>query len=99
MDSILKSIFDKPKITLIFHYEDGILNFIVGTYPEYQKIVEAAISSQYPDGSIEITKKPKIFPRKYHDIMPLEPRKEGVFNLKTFKQQPDDPMNNIIDSM
>ncbi|MBU0626130.1 hypothetical protein KKG31_08065 [Patescibacteria group bacterium] len=98
-DILMRKIFHKPKITLIFHFEDGMLNFIIGTYPEYQKIVESAISSQYPDGSIEVTKKPKIFPRKYNDIMPLEPRKEPVFNIKTFKQQPDDPINNIIDSM
>lgn len=84
---------------MIFHYEDGQLSFLVGIYPEYQKIVESSISAQYPNCSIEITTKPKVFPRKYWDIMPLEPLKDTVYNIKTFKQQPDDPLNNIIDAM
>jgi len=84
---------------MIFHYEDGQLNFLIGIYPEYQKIVESSISAQYPNCSIEIINKPKIFPKKYRDIMPLEPLKDTVYNIKTFKQQPDDPLNNIIDAM
>lgn len=99
MDAIMKAIFHKPKVTMIFHYEDGQLSFLVGIYPEYQKIVESSISAQYPNCSIEVTTKPKIFPRKYWDIMPLEPLKDTVYNIKTFKMQPDDPLNNIIDAM
>jgi hypothetical protein len=31
--------------------------------------------------------------------MPLEPEKDPVYTIKTFRQMPDDPMNNIIDTM
>jgi hypothetical protein len=43
--------------------------------------------------------KPKFFKRKYNEVIPIEPKKDPLFNIKTFKQQPDDPMNNIIDSI
>jgi len=99
MDAIMKAVFHKPKVTMIFHYEDGQLSFLVWIYPEYQKIVESSISAQYPNCSIEVTTKPKVFPRKYRNIMPLEPLKDTVYNIKTFKMQPDDPLNNIIDAM
>ena len=95
----MRNIFDKPKSTLIYHYEDGLLNFIVGIYPEYQQILEGAISAQFPNCSIERTLRPNFFKRKYRDIMPLEPKKDQIYNLKIYKQQPDDPMNNIIDAM
>ena len=31
--------------------------------------------------------------------MPLVPKKDSVFNIKLFKQQPDDPINNLIDAI
>ncbi|MEI8092062.1 MAG: hypothetical protein WCG98_07915 [bacterium] len=31
--------------------------------------------------------------------MPLVPKKVQVYTIKTFKQQPDDPMNNVIDAI
>lgn len=99
IDNLMRKIFRKPKITMILHYEDGLLSFLVGIYPEYQKIVESSISAQYPNCSIEITIKPKLFPRKYGDIMPLCPMKDQVYNIKTFKMQPDDPLNNVIDAL
>jgi hypothetical protein len=71
----------------------------MGVYPEYQKIVEGSISAQYSECSIEMIEKPNIFARKYRDIMPLVSKKPSVYNIKTFKQQPDDPINNIIDAI
>lgn len=98
-DVIMRKLFRKPKITIIFHYEDGLLTFLVGIYPEYQKIVESSISAQYPNCSIEVTGAPKLFPRKYGDIMPMVPKRDNIYNIKTFKNQPDDPMNNLMDAM
>lgn len=98
-ENIMRKLFDKPKTTLIYHYEDGLLNFIIGTYPEYQQVLEGAISAQFPNCSIERTTKPKFFKKKYSEIIPIEPKKNPLYNIKTFKQQPDDPMNNIIDSI
>jgi len=95
----LRQMFDKAKITLIYHYENGTLNFIVGSYPEYQKIIEGAISAQFPNCSIEMTKKPKFFAKKYYQMMPIEPKKDPILNIKTYKQQPDDPINNIVDAI
>ena len=31
--------------------------------------------------------------------MPMQPKKDSVYNIKIFKQQPDDPTNNIIDAI
>lgn len=98
-ENLMRKLFDKPKTTLIYHYEDGLLNFIVGTYPEYQQVLEGAISAQFPNCSIERMPKPKFFKKKYYDIIPIEPKKDSLLNIKTFKQQPDDPMNNIIDAI
>lgn len=98
-ENVMRKIFDKPKTTMIYHYEDGLLNFIIWTYPEYQQVLEGAISAQFPNCSIERTVKPKFFKKKYSDIIPIEPKKNPLYNIKTFKQQPDDPMNNIIDSI
>lgn len=98
-ESFMRMLFDKPKTTLIYNYEDGILNFIVATYPEYQQLLEGAIAAQFPNCSIERTVKPKFFKKKYSDIMPIKPKKDPVFNIKIFKQQPDDPINNIIDAI
>ena len=71
----------------------------MGTYPEYQGIVESAISAQFANCSLERVAKPDPFQKKYYDIMPLEPEKDPVYTIKTFRQMPDDPMNNIIDTM
>jgi hypothetical protein len=98
-ESIMKNLFDKPKTTLIYNYEEGILNFIVATYPEYQQLLEGAIAAQFPNCSIERTVKPKFFKKKYSDIMPIRPKKDPIFNIKIYKQQADDPMNNIIDAI
>jgi len=96
---LMKNIFDKPKTTLIYNYEDGVLNFIIATYPEYQQLLEGAIAAQFPNCSIERTVKPKFFKKKYSDIMPIKPKKDPVFNIKIYKQQADDPINNIIDAI
>jgi hypothetical protein len=98
-DTMMKSIFFKPKVTMIYHFEAGMVSFIVGIYPEYQKIIEGSISAQYSDCSIEIVEAPKLFAKKYRDIMPMECKKDGVYNIKLFKQQPDDPVNNVIDAI
>lgn len=98
-DSIMSGVFYKPKVTMIYHYEAGMLSFIVGIYPEYQKIIEGSISAQYSDCSIELVEAPQMFSKKYRDIMPLESKKDGVYNIKLFKQQPDDPVNNLIDAI
>ena len=31
--------------------------------------------------------------------MPLEPKRDPVYTIRTFKQTPDDPINNLIDTM
>lgn len=98
-ENLMTKLFSKPKTTMIYHYENGILNFIIWTYPEYQQILEGAISAQFPNCSIERTLKPKFFQKKYNDIIPIEPKKDPLYNIKTYKQQPDDPMNNIIDAI
>jgi len=28
-ENIMTKLFDKPKTTMIYHYEDGVLNFII----------------------------------------------------------------------
>ena len=98
-ENVMRKIFDKAKTILIYHYENGALDFIVGTYPEYQNILEGAISAQFSDCSIERRKKPNFFKKKYNEIIPIEPKKDPLYNIKTFKQQPDDPINNIVDSI
>lgn len=98
-DTFLSTIFYKPKATLMYQYEDGMLSFIMGIYPEYQKIVEGSISAQYSDGSIEVIETPKVFSKKYRDMMPLVPKKPSYYNIKMYKQQPDDPINNLIDAI
>ena len=99
MDDVTRLIFDKPKLTLLLHYEQGQLHFIVATYPEYRKIVESAISAQYADASLEMIEPPKLFPKKYTSIIPMEPVKEGAYPIRIFKQVADDPLNNIIDAI
>lgn len=98
-DSFLHWLFYKPKVNLIYHYEDWLLSFIVWTYPEYQKVAEGAISAQYSDCSIEVVQQPKLFKKKFSDIMPLVPKKNSVYNIRLFKQMSDDPINNLIDAM
>ena len=48
---------------------------------------------------METTSAPLMTAHKYRNIVPLEPAKDPVFPIKTFKQIEDDPMNNVIDSM
>jgi hypothetical protein len=98
-DSFMHRLFYKSKVNLIYHYEDGQLSFIMWVYSEYQKILEGAISAQYSDCSIERIETPKLFKKKYYDIMPLVPKKHSVYNIRLFKQMSDDPINNIIDAM
>lgn len=98
-DKISKFFFRKPKVALVYHYQDGRLSFIVGVYPEYQKIVEAAVGSQYPESSIEMTTRPAIFKKKHVKVMPLESQLDSVYTMKLFTRMSDDPINNIIDSV
>lgn len=100
METLLRQFFRKPKVTLVLHYENGLLHFIVSVYPEYKKIVESAIAAQYPDASIEtMTKIPQYFSKKYSTVTVMNTKKNPVFPIKTYKQMPDDPLNNIIDTM
>ncbi|HNG96860.1 MAG TPA: hypothetical protein PLW93_01155, partial [Candidatus Absconditabacterales bacterium] len=98
-DTLSNYFFAKAKFMVNLHYEQGLVYFIVATYPEYQEIIQSAISAQYPDTSIETITKPAYFAHAYRDIVPLEPKKDIVFPIKTFKQIEDDPINNVIDSM
>ena len=98
-DTILTKLFSKAKFIINLHYEKWLVYFVVWTYPEYQEIITSAISAQYADSSIETIVKPQQFSKKYRDLIPLEPKKDAVYPIKTFKQIEDDPMNNVIDSM
>jgi len=62
-------------------------------------MVESAVASQYPAASIEKVARPKFFKKKYFDIQVLETQKDSLYTIKLFKNMPDDPINNIIDSM
>ena len=99
MDTIMEKLFNKPKISMMLHYINGNLTFIVWVYPEYQSIVEGAISAQYSESTIEVTEKPKFFDRKYEDVIAMEPVKDPVFPIRTYKQLEDDPLNNVIDTI
>lgn len=83
----------------MYHYEGGLFYFIVGVYSEYQKIVESALSAQYPDCSIETIKRPNVFPKKYSHIMAMKSAKDSIYTIKMYKQSPDDQINNIIDAI
>lgn len=99
-ESGLRFLFRKPKVSLIWHYEDGLLSCVMGVYPEYRSIVESSVAAQFSDASIELLeKRPKFFTKKYYDITVMEAEKRAVYPIKTFKQMPDDPINNIIDTM
>lgn len=98
-DKIMYKFFRKPRITLMYHYVDWVLNFIIWCYPEYKTLIEWSIWAQYPDSSIEIVNEPNIFKRKHYKIMPLQNEKDDVYTLKMYKKLSDDPINNIIDAI
>ncbi len=98
-DRIKKFFFRKPRVVFMYHYEKGKLSFIVGTFPEYKKIIESAIGSQYPNVSIETIKNPNTTSKKHYKIMPMQTSKQSVYTINLFKRMEDDPMNNIIDAM
>lgn len=99
IDSLANRFFSKAKFMINLHYEKSMVVFVIWTYPEYQDIIGSSISAQYSDSSIETIEKPNFFKEKYWSIAPLEPKKDPVYPIKTFKQIEDDPLNNIIDSM
>lgn len=98
-EKMMGLLFGKQKLVFIYQYEEGQINFIVGTYPEYQHMIESAIASQYASASIERISRPKFFQKKYHDIEVLEPEKDPLYTIKLYKNIPDDPINNILDSI
>ena len=98
-EKMMQYFFGKQKLILIYQYENGQLSCLVWTYPEYQDIVESSIASQYSAASIEKVARPKFFKKKYDDIQVLETKKDPLYTIKLFKNIPDDPINNIIDSM
>jgi hypothetical protein len=98
-DKIMYKIFRKPRISLMYHYVNWVLNFIIWCYPEYKTIIEWSIWAQYPDSSIEIVNEPNIFKRKHYKVMPLQTEKDDVYTLKMYKKLSDDPINNIIDAI
>jgi len=65
-EKLMHRLFGKQKIVFIYQYEEGQLSFIVGSYPEYQNIIESAISAQYPTCSLEKVSKPRVFQKKYY---------------------------------
>lgn len=97
-ENMMATLVHKPKIDLIMSYEEGQLEFIVGVYPEFQDMVEGAISAQFSECSIEVIPRPMFFSKKYSDISVLEPEKEPAYTIKTFKYMPDDPVNNLVDA-
>lgn len=99
LENILRFIFDKPKVSLILHYENGKAVFVMWSYPEYLKIIEWAISAQYPEASIETTWRPVFFKKKYTEIIPMQTIKDSVYPIRIFKQLEDDPINNLIDAI
>lgn len=98
-DTFMNFVFNKPRVSLIYHYENGQLIFVVGTYPEYESVLHSAVGSQYADASIEKIPKPNYFARKYHEIIPLESEKDSVYTIKMYKNANDDQTNNIIDAI
>jgi hypothetical protein len=62
-------------------------------------MVESAIASQYAAASIERVSRPKFFKKKYYDVQVLETKKDPLYTIKLYKNIPDDPINNIMDSM
>ena len=98
-DKLMYKFFRKPRISLMYHYVDWVLNFIIWCYPEYKTLIEWSIWAQYPDSSIEIVNEPNMFKRKHYKIMPLQTEKDDVYTLKLYKKLSDDPINNIIDAI
>lgn len=98
-ESILSFLVKKPKVTLTISYENSKVEFIIGVYPEFRSIVEGAVSAQFSDSSIEICDKPRFFSKKYSDLSVLEPEKDVVYTIKNYKYMPDDPLNNLVDSV
>jgi len=98
-DKIMYKVFRKPRITLMYHYVNWVLNFIIWCYPEYKTLIEWSIWAQYPDSSIEIVNEPNVFKRKHYKVMPLQSEKDDVYTLKLYKKLSDDPINNIIDAI
>ncbi|MDR3168840.1 MAG: hypothetical protein LBU27_03670 [Candidatus Peribacteria bacterium] len=98
-EKLMGKFFGKQKLVLIYQYEEGQIHCLIGTYSEYQHMVESAIASQYASASIERVAKPKFFTKKYYDIEVLEPAKDPLYTIKLYKNLPDDPINNILDSI
>lgn len=98
-ESILATLVKKPKVTLTISYVEGKLEFIIGVYPEFRKIIEGAISAQFSESSIEMCPRPEFFSKKYSDISVLEPEKDIVYTIKNYKYMADDPLNNLADSV
>ena len=98
-EKMMQFFFWKQKLVFIYHYEDGEISCLVWTYPEYQNMVESAIASQYSAASIERVARPKFFKKKFSDVQVLETTKDPLYTIKLYKNIPDDPINNILDSM
>ena len=98
-EKMMQTFFWKHKLVFIYQYENWQLSCLVWTYPEYQEMVESAIASQYSAASIERVSRPKFFKKKYSDVQVLETKKDPLYTIKLYKNIPDDPINNIIDSM
>ena len=98
-EKFMQFIFWKQKLVFVYQYENSQLSCLIWTYPEYQEMVESAIASQYSAASIERVSKPKFFKKKYSDVQVLETKKDPLYTIKLYKNIPDDPINNIIDSM
>ena len=98
-EKLMQFFFWKHKLVFIYQYENWELSCLVWTYPEYQNMVESAIASQYSSASIERVSRPKFFKKKYSDVQVLETEKDPLYTIKLYKNIPDDPINNIIDSM
>ena len=98
-EKMMQFFFWKHKLVFIYQYEYWELSCLVWTYPEYQDMVESAIASQYSAASIERVARPKFFKKKYSDVQVLETQKDSLYTIKLYKNIPDDPINNVIDSM
>ena len=98
-EKIMWTFFWKQKLVFVYQYEYWQLSCLIWTYPEYQDMVESAIASQYSAASIEKIARPKFFRKKYSDVQVLETKKDPLYTIKLYKNIPDDPINNIIDSM
>lgn len=98
-DNVLKRLFEKPKIVLLYQYEKWLLYLVVGTYPEYKKMLESALAAQYSSVSLTQIARPRYFTKKYSQLIPLQSVKSSYYPIRTFKQLEDDPINNIFDGL